>query len=189
MSADERLCGWPDVSFQDVELEPTAIDGLVIVRPKRIVDERGVVREVFRASVFPPTSGPWLQANVTETVRGAIRGLHGEDMTKLVGVISGSAFGAWVDARPDSPTCGAVVTLQMAIGLHVLVPPGVCNGFQATSGHPAQYLYLFDREWATDLPGVAVYPLDPALGIPWPIVPPILSAKDAALQTLAEVLR
>lgn len=180
------------MSFRDFEVEPTAIDGLVVVRATTIADDRGVVRELFRASAFAELGvagfGPWVQVNLTETFRGAIRGMHGEDMTKLVAVASGAAFGAWVDARPASPTCGTVVTMALARGTQVRVPPGVCNGFQATADEPTQYVYCFDREWAPDLPGPAVHPLDPALGIPWPIDPPILSDKDAAQLTLAEVL-
>jgi dTDP-4-dehydrorhamnose 3,5-epimerase len=180
------------VSFADFEIEPTAIEGMVVLRAKQIGDDRGVIRELFRASAYEGFGvtglGPWLQVNLTETVRGALRGMHGEDMTKLVGVAAGAAFGAWVDARPSSPTCGSIVTLELECGTQVLAPPGVCNGFQATADEPTQYLYCFDREWAPDLPGVAVHPLDPALGIPWPIDPPILSEKDAAQPTFAEAL-
>ena len=180
------------MSFREVEAEETAIAGLLVVRPHTIDDERGVGRELFRASAFDALGargfGPWLQLNLTETVRGALRGMHGEEMTKLVGIASGAAFGAWVDARRESPTCGTVVTRPLERGTLVLVPPRVCNGFQATAEEPTQYLYCFDREWAPDLPGVAVHPLDPGLGIPWPIDPPILSEKDAAQPTLADAL-
>ena len=51
-------------------------------------------------------------------------------MTKLVAVVHGEAFGAYVDARPDSPTRGAVETVRLLPGTQVLVPQGVCNGFQ-----------------------------------------------------------
>lgn len=180
------------MSFRDFEVETTAIGGLLVVRPKTITDDRGVVRELYRASAFDGFGalpfGPWLQVNLTETVRGALRGMHGEDMTKLVGLATGTAFGAWVDARPDSPTCGTVVTLELERGTQVLAPPRVCNGFQVTSTEPAQYLYCFDQEWQPVMAGVAVHPLDPALGIAWPIDPPILSEKDAAQPTLAAAL-
>jgi dTDP-4-dehydrorhamnose 3,5-epimerase len=168
----------------------TAIDGLVVISLKQIGDERGTVREFHRTS--DESWGPWQQVNVTETHRGGLRGLHGEDMTKLVGVVAGEAFGAYVDARPSSPTRGAVVTVPLTIGTQVLVPAGVCNGFQALAD-ATQYLYCFDAEWVPGMSGVAVHPLDPALGIEWPIpVDPDdraqLSAKDAAQPTLAEVL-
>jgi dTDP-4-dehydrorhamnose 3,5-epimerase len=168
----------------------TAIDGLVVISLKQVDDERGTIREYHRAS--DESWGPWPQVNVTETRRGALRGLHGEDMTKLVGVVAGEAFGAYVDTRASSPTRGAVVTVPLVIGTQVLVPAGVCNGFQALAD-PTQYLYCFDAEWVPGMSGVAVHPLDPALGIEWPIeVDPEdrsqLSAKDAAQPTLAEVL-
>ncbi|WP_108717975.1 dTDP-4-dehydrorhamnose 3,5-epimerase family protein [Miniimonas sp. S16] len=184
------------VRIDDFTTESTAIDGLHVVRMKQIHDERGTVREFFRASAMADAglhAGPWQQLNLTETSRGAVRGLHGEAMTKFVSVVNGTVLGAYVDARPDSPTVGAVVTVPIELGVQVLVPRGVLNGFQSTSDGVSQYLYCFDDEWRPGMAGVAVTPLDPALGIAWPI--PIdaddraqLSAKDAAAPTLAEVL-
>src|SRR3546814_8756687 len=52
----------------------------------------------------------FLQVNVTETHRGGLRGLHAEDMDKLVAVVAGEAFGAYVDLRSGSATYGVVVT-------------------------------------------------------------------------------
>jgi dTDP-4-dehydrorhamnose 3,5-epimerase len=177
-------------------VESTAIDGLLVMRLKQITDERGTIREYTRESTKVsefPAVGAWRQINVTETVHGALRGLHGESMTKLVGIVVGAAFGAYVDTRPASPTRGAVATVPLTKGVQVLVPAGVCNGFQSISPEPSQYLYCFDDEWVPGMTGVAVNPLDPALGIGWPIpVDPAdraqVSAKDAGLPTLAEVL-
>lgn len=185
-----------NVRIEDFTVEPTAIEGLMVVRMKQIFDERGTVREFFRASAMREAGlhdGPWRQLNLTETAQGAVRGLHGEAMTKFVSVVAGTVFGAYVDARPASPTCGAVVTVPIEVGVQVLVPQGVCNGFQSTSPGVSQYLYCFDAEWRPGMAGVGVNPLDPALGIDWPIeVDPgdraQLSAKDAAAPTLAQVL-
>lgn len=176
------------------ELRPTDIPGLTVLEPKTIRDERGAVRELFRSSAFREaglTTGPWLQVNLTESKRGAVRGLHGEQMTKLVGIAAGEAFGVYLDARHASPTLGQVVTVELRVGVQVLVPPGVCNGFQSLTD--TQYVYAFDDEWRPEMTGVAVNPLDPALGIEWPIaIDPsdrsTLSAKDAGLPTLTEAL-
>lgn len=184
------------VRIDDFQTETTAIDGLFVVRMKQIHDERGTVREFFRASAMADAglhAGPWQQLNLTETSHGALRGLHGESMTKFVSVVRGSVFGAYVDARPESPTVGAVVTIPIEVGVQVLVPRGVCNGFQSTSEEPSQYLYCFDEEWRPGMAGVAVNPLDPALGISWPVaVDPEdraqISAKDHAAPSFAEVL-
>jgi dTDP-4-dehydrorhamnose 3,5-epimerase len=154
-------------------VEPTAIDGLLVLTMKQVTDERGTVRELYResahASLAGTALGPWRQVNATATERGGLRGLHAEDMTKLVAVVAGEALGAYVDLRPGSPSRGAVVTVALVPGVQVLVPRGVANGFQATADGVTEYLYCFDREWQPGMAGQACNPLDPALGIEWPI--------------------
>ena len=162
------------------------IDGLIVSELKAFADDRGVIRELFRASAMPPQR-PWKQVNLTETVQGAVRGMHAEEMTKLVGVASGEVLGAWVDLRPASHTYGEVVTVTLAVGTSVLVPAGVGNGFQATAPGVTQYVYCFDEEWQPDMPGVACSPLDPELAIPWPLPITALSEKDRSAPTLADL--
>lgn len=156
-----------------ISARPSAIDGLVLLTMKEVGDDRGIVREFYRESAFGdvglPSLGPWVQINVTHTRRGALRGMHGEDMSKLVAVVAGEAFGAWVDLRASSGTYGEVVTSPLGAGDQVLVPAGVGNGFQATSEGGCEYLYCFDREWVPGMAGVSCNPLDPALGIHWPL--------------------
>ena len=179
----------------DFAVETTGIDGLLVLTMKTGGDDRGIVREFFRASGWAeaglPEHGPWLQVNVTESKAGAIRGLHGEAMTKLVAVVSGEGFGAYADARPASPTLGAVVTVALEPGRQVLVPQGVCNGYQSITD--TQYVYCFDNEWQPGMAGVAVSAFDPALAIPWPVAVDRanraqLSEKDANLPTFAEAI-
>jgi dTDP-4-dehydrorhamnose 3,5-epimerase len=178
------------MSVEQMEATETAIPGLWRLTTKSVHDERGTVREFFRISAFAEHGlalpSRWEQVNLTWTNRAALRGLHGEPITKLVGVVSGTAFGAYLDARPESPGYGTVVTLELGVGIQALVPPGVCNGFQAVSDPGCQYLYCFDAEWVPGMGGVAVNPLDAQLGIEWPL-PPQLSAKDAAAPTFAEL--
>jgi dTDP-4-dehydrorhamnose 3,5-epimerase len=86
-----------------------------------------------------------------------------------VAVVAGEAFGAYVDLRPSSATSGQLVTVHLEPGTQVLVPKGVANGFQATGEGSTQYLYCFDQEWVPGMAGLACSPLDPALGIDWPL--------------------
>lgn len=174
----------------EMAVRGTDIDGLHVITMKQVEDERGVVREFYRRSSWLehglPDLGPWQQLNVTESKPAAIRGLHGEDMHKLVSVVAGRAFGAYVDTRAESPSFGKVVTVDLDAGVQVLVPKGVCNGFQSLT--PTQYLYSFDAEWMPGMAGTAVHPLDPALGIAWPMEP-VLSEKDAAQPTFDQAVR
>ena len=182
-----------------LHIEPFAvndsnIEGLKIISAKMSTDDRGTVRELFRGSIYfevlPKTVTGWKQINLTRTKKGAVRGLHGEAMSKLVTVAYGSVFGAYVDTRPDSKTLGAVQTVHITPGVQVFVPQGVCNGFQALED--TEYLYFFDNEWAPGMPGTALCPLDPELDIKWPI--PIetsdfnqISEKDSKAPTLKEL--
>jgi dTDP-4-dehydrorhamnose 3,5-epimerase len=179
----------------EFEHHPTSIDGLLVVRTKQVDDERGTVREIFRQSVFRRLGEGSIaasrQVNLTSSRRGAIRGLHGEDMTKLVGVASGQIFGAYLDTRPASATFGTLLTLELERGTQVLVPSGVCNGFQSLVEN-SLYLYCFDAEWEPGMAGVAVNPLDPDLAIAWPL--PIdrsdrslISEKDISLPSFADL--
>ncbi len=177
------------MSVEPMAAEHTEIDGLWLITTKSITDDRGTVREFFRTSGFGELGidvpERWSQINMTWTHRGGLRGLHGEEMTKLVGVAHGEAYGVYLDARPGSPSHGTLVTVTLTPGVQVLIPPGVCNGFQAVSDPGCQYLYCFDVEWVPGMAGIAVTPLDPALGISWPIDidpgdPAQISAKDVA---------
>lgn len=178
----------------DFEIRPGAIDGLLVVIPKQVTDDRGTIRELFRQTAFEAAGinlAPFRQINVTESGRGCVRGMHAEHMTKLLTLAAGEALGAYVDLRPDSPSFGEVETVELRPGVQVLVPAGVANGFQAlTAG--CQYVYCFDAEWTPTMSGLACTPLDPALGIAWPIPidpddPTQVSAKDRDAPLLAEV--
>jgi dTDP-4-dehydrorhamnose 3,5-epimerase len=175
----------------------TAIDGLIVITMKQVSDERGTIREYFRRSAFAaaglPDIDPFVQINVTESRRGALRGLHAEAMTKVVAVVAGEALGAYVDLRPDSRTRGTVETVELVPGVQVLVPSGIANGFQALVDG-TQYVYCFDREWRPDMEGRSCNPLDPRLQIDWPLpVDPDdrgqVSAKDIAAPMVTELLQ
>jgi len=184
-----------DVEVIEFDLREAAIDGMYVVTVKQITDERGTIRELFRRSAFESAGvtslGALSQINATDSRRGAIRGLHAEQTTKLLTIAAGEAFGAYVDTRPGSPTFGAVETVALRPGVQVLIPRGVANGFQTLSDM-SHYVYCFDEEWWPGMPGVAVNPLDPALAIPWPIeIDPdettALSAKDRSAPLFADL--
>lgn len=182
------------VEIVDFEIRPGVIDGLIVITMKQVTDERGTIRELFRRSAFESAGidlSAFQQINVTESHRGAVRGLHAESMTKLVAVAVGSAFGVYLDLRRGSATYGTVETVELAPGTQVLVPSGVANGFQALADH-TQYVYCFDQEWRPGMTGEACTPLDPELAIAWPLAidvddPAQISVKDRTAPRFAEL--
>jgi dTDP-4-dehydrorhamnose 3,5-epimerase len=180
------------VEIVDFEVRAGAIAELLLVTPKQVHDARGTIRELFRRSAFAAAGvdlAAFQQINVTESVRGAVRGMHAEHMTKLLTVAVGTALGAYVDLRPGSATFGVVETVELRPGVQVLVPPGVANGFQALTDD-CRYVYCFDAEWHPDMAGEACSPLGI---VEWPIPfdvddPSQLSAKDATAPDLGALL-
>jgi dTDP-4-dehydrorhamnose 3,5-epimerase len=187
----------PQVSVIPRQVESTPIKGLYLITEKQVIEQRGAIREAYRKSSFSDMQvdqiGPWMQINVTETKKGAIRGIHAENMNKLVGVVSGEGFGAYVDLREDSPTKGVVFTTTLTKGKQVFVPKGVGNSFQSVSDEPTQYLYCFDEEWVPEMKNSSITPFDPELNIEWPIaVDPqnrdLVSEKDFTAPLLKDIL-
>ena len=180
------------VDIIDFDVTPGPFDGSWVLTPKQVTDERGTIRELFRRSAFEAAGvalAPFQQVNVTGSARGVVRGMHAEDMTKLLTLASGEALGVYVDLRLDAATFGAVATIDLRPGVQVLVPAGVANGFQALTDD-CQYVYCFDAEWTQDMAGESCSPL--SLGIDWPIPvdpsdPAQISAKDAAAPPLSEL--
>jgi dTDP-4-dehydrorhamnose 3,5-epimerase len=123
--------------------------GLVVLRMKQVEDGRGTIREFFRASAMAEAglwAGPWRQVNITRTVPGAVRGLHGEAMTKLVCVVAGEAFGAYHGERmrpqvwPSAEQVGAPLMIKGGVtgpvndGQDRGTPLGVLAGFGDLDG-------------------------------------------------------
>lgn len=176
-----------------MEFIATDIAGVVIVEPRVFRDERGFFLETHHAEKFRAggIDLTFVQDNHSKSVRGTLRGLHGQrrrPQGKLVRVIAGEIFDVAVDIRSDSPTFGKWVgaTLSAENFKQMYVPPGLLHGFCVLSD-TAEVLYkctdLYDP---TDEIGAAWD--DPAIAIAWPVADPILSEKDKRLPRLAELV-
>jgi dTDP-4-dehydrorhamnose 3,5-epimerase len=173
---------------------PSLPDVLILVgRVHR--DARGFFTERWRRSDFTALGLPDLvQLNQSRSRRHVLRGLHFQrpphGQGKLVTVVSGAIFDVVVDVREGSATFGqwASVTLSSRRPLQLWVPAGFAHGFLVLS-RSADVLYATDAEYAPAAE-TGVRWDDPELAIPWPIpsgAAPILSAKDAALPSLADL--
>ena len=172
-------------------VETTPIPGLLVVRLDLNRDDRGWFEEAWQRERMTglglPDFGP-VQANVAwNAARGTTRGMHAEPWDKLVTVVSGSAYGAWVDLRAGA-AFGTTYAVELEPGVAVFVPRGVGNGYQTTSDATA-YSYLVNGHWRPDAHYVAVDHADPELDIAWPIPPGerILSERDRTAPALADV--
>jgi dTDP-4-dehydrorhamnose 3,5-epimerase len=168
----------------------TDLPGVLIVEPDVFRDPRGFFLETFHAARYREggIAYDFVQDNHSKSVRGTLRGLHAQrrrPQGKLVRVVHGEIFDVAVDIRPRSPTFGKWVASRLSGEnfRQMFIPPGFAHGFCVVSDE-AEVEYkcteLYDR---ADEIGAR---WDSA-GIEWPVKEPLLSAKDAALPTLAQL--
>ena len=170
----------------------TLLPGVVIVEPDVFRDARGFFLETFHAARYREGGIPYdfVQDNHSRSVRGTLRGLHAQrrrPQGKLVRVVQGEIFDVAVDIRPGSPTFGRWEGARLSAEnfRQIFVPPGFAHGFCVLS-ETAEVEYK-----CTDFydPKDEIGARWDSAGIDWPIERPLLSPKDAALPTLAELRR
>jgi dTDP-4-dehydrorhamnose 3,5-epimerase len=162
-------------------------------------EDRGHFLELFRGAEFAADLGYRLdvaQVNCSVSRRGVIRGIHYADVppgqAKYVSCVSGAILDVIVDLRADSPSFGKWEAVRLDDAEHraVFLSEGLGHAFMALTDQ-AIVTYLCSTPYA---PGRehGVHPLDPALGIAWPLDEargaPMLSDKDAAAPTVEAAL-
>lgn len=173
-----------------MDIEQTAIEGVVILTPKRFGDERGFFSEVWNAQRMADAgiTLDWVQDNHSRSAkRGTVRGLHLQAppsaQSKLVRVGKGSILDVAVDLREGSATLGQHVAVELSAGnwKQMLVPEGFAHGF-CTLEDETEVLYKVAGGGYDPASERAIRFDDPALGIDWRVDPGevTLSAKDEA---------
>jgi dTDP-4-dehydrorhamnose 3,5-epimerase len=177
-----------------MKVVPTSLPEVLLVEPQRFGDARGYFLETWRQERYQAAGIrlPFVQDNLSRSAQGILRGLHLQhpnDQGKLVYVLEGEVFDVAVDVRLGSPSFGqwTAAVLSAADHRQLWIPPGFAHGFCVTSA-TALFAYKCTAPYAA-ADEVGVRWNDPALGIPWPVTAPQLSAKDAALPRLADIDR
>lgn len=164
------------------------IRGLFTIELDVFDDERGSFREAWQAEKMITLGLPEfhpVQQNISESKEGVLRGIHAEPWNKLAQMAHGTAFGAYVDLREDSPTFGIVETVILDRKIAVFIPKGLGNSYQVLSP-TGVYVYLVDAHWQAGTTYSAIAFNDPDLAIDWPIRPEIVSEKDAQNKTIRD---
>lgn len=178
-----------------MEVIKTEIEGVVIIEPKILGDERGYFFESFNAAEFARKVGVntvFVQDNESKSKYGVLRGLHFQKgefaQSKLVRVVEGRVIDVAVDIRRGSPTFGKHVAVELSKEnkRQLFISRGFAHGFAVLS-EDAVFQYKCDNLYAPDHEGAIAWN-DPKIGIDWQIRPEdvILSEKDRKHPTLDE---
>lgn len=170
----------------------TKLEGPLVIRAAVHGDERGFFCETWRQSQMDELgiAHGWVQDNHSRSAHGVLRGMHfqvGDGQAKLVRCARGSIVDVTVDLRRGSPTYGqwesfALDDRQMS---QVYVPVGFAHGFCVTS-EIADVVYKCSSYYDPKLERSFRYD-DPEVGIEWPDLELMVSARDASAPLLSEI--
>ena len=170
----------------------TALKGVVLIEIDVFPDERGHFFEISHAKKYAEggIEAPFVQSNFSRSCRGTLRGLHyqlQQPQGKLVTVVEGTIFDVAVDIQVGSPTFGQYVCYELSVEnkRQLYIPPGYAHGFCALTDTVGVVYNCTDFYSPKDERGILWS--DPAIGIAWPVKQPLLSPKDAAYKTLADM--
>jgi dTDP-4-dehydrorhamnose 3,5-epimerase len=160
-----------------------ALEGLCLLIPDVFSDERGFFFESYNEERYRAVgiTTEFVQDNIAFSVEGTIRALHYQSdpgQAKLVSCISGAIWDVAVDIRPNSPTFGQWVGVELNDQNHhqLFIPVGFAHGYSAlTPTTKVQYKVSSLYNPKTEC---SIRWNDPDLNIAWPVKHPILSARD-----------
>jgi dTDP-4-dehydrorhamnose 3,5-epimerase len=175
-----------------MRIQPTELEGVVVIEPKVFSDARGHFLETYNAKAFAEAgiTEQFVQDNQSQSKRGVLRGLHyqvEQAQGKLVRVLTGEIFDVVVDLRPGSKTYGkwSGQNLSAAEEKMIWIPKGFAHGFY-TMSETAKVAYKVTEYYAPQHERTLLWN-DPQLAIVWPLKgEPILSEKDKAGHSLRE---
>jgi len=178
----------------NIHLIDSALNGLMVLQPEVFEDKRGFFAEVYRKDQFAQfgIKEEFVQDNHSRSSKGVLRGLHFQwepPMGKAMRVTLGEAFLVAVDIRKNSPTLGqwygALVSAENRKMIYA--PAGFARGFFVTS-EIAEIQYKCTGLYSNKAESGILWN-DPEIGIEWPAIDPVLSAKDMQAQTMADWLK
>jgi len=178
-----------------MQIEQTALEGVLILTPRRFGDNRGFFSECWNRKVMADhgINYDFVQDNHSLSRQaGTIRGLHFQApphaQAKLVRCGRGALFDVAVDIRRGSPTFGQWVGVELSAenGRQLLIPAGFLHGF-ATRLPDTEVIYKCTDYYAPAADGAVRFD-DPDIGVQWGIDPAqaVLSDKDAAAPWLRD---
>jgi len=163
----------------------TRLKGAYVIELEQLQDERGFFSRSFCKEEFEEhgLNPNIVQCNISyNKKKGTLRGMHYQiapyQEAKVVSCIKGSIYDVIIDLRPDSPTYRQWFSVELSANNYKMIyaPEGFAHGFQILEDNTVvmyQMSELYHPECAR-----GVRWDDPAFGIVWPLLNPILSDRD-----------
>jgi dTDP-4-dehydrorhamnose 3,5-epimerase len=172
---------------------PTTLPDVMIVEPDVFRDSRGWFLETYHGQKYRDggIQATFVQDNCSFSVKHTLRGLHaqvGYPQGKLVQVLHGQIFDVAVDIRRGSPTFlnWVGVELDAERFRQLYIPPGFAHGFCVLS--EAAMVNYKCTDFYNPQGELTIRWNEGRIGVAWPVQSPLLSPKDAAGQSLEDLM-
>ncbi|MEO1554806.1 MAG: dTDP-4-dehydrorhamnose 3,5-epimerase [Pseudomonadota bacterium] len=176
-----------------LDIQTTALEGVLILTPVRHGDTRGFFSESWNRQRMEDAgiSIDFVQDNHSLSAKvGTVRGLHFQSpphaQAKLVRCGKGALFDVAVDIRKGSPTYGQWIGEELTFenGRQLLIPAGFLHGF-VTRAPDTEIIYKCSDYYAPDCDGAVRWD---SCGVDWGMgeTEALLSDKDAKAPALAD---
>jgi dTDP-4-dehydrorhamnose 3,5-epimerase len=168
----------------------TKLEGVWLIEPREICDDRGAFIKVLHKSTFEQhgLAAVFVESYYSTSKKDVIRGMHFQippmDHVKLVYVTHGSILDVVLDIREGSPTYGDYITEELSTKNRriMYIPKGCAHGFLSLEDD-SNVTYLQTTMYAPDQDsGIRV----DSFGMKWDVSEPIISVRDQAFSPLAD---
>lgn len=176
-----------------MNIEKTALPGVLVLEPKVFGDHRGWFCETYSHQRMHDHGIDilFVQDNHSFSAqKGTLRGLHFQKkpkaQTKLIHCTQGSILDVVVDLRKGSSTYLKWLSVELSAENHkqLLIPKGFAHGFITLTDN-VEVEYKVDEYYAPDCDRSIRYD-DPDIAVNWGDIEPFLSAKDRNAPLLRE---
>lgn len=161
--------------MQKINVVKCYIDGIFIIEPSIIYDDRGYFFESYNEQELNNygLNCNFVQENQFFSKKNVLRGLHYQkkyQCKKLIRVINGKIFDVVVDVRKNSPTYGKVFTIELSSDnkKQLLITEGFAHGYYVMEDN-TEVLFKLSDFWHKDNE-VGIPWNDKKLNIQWPII-------------------
>ncbi|HJP95010.1 MAG TPA: dTDP-4-dehydrorhamnose 3,5-epimerase [Pyrinomonadaceae bacterium] len=158
-----------------MHVKKTKFSDVYLIEPERFNDERGFFARSWSKTELHALgiTSPFIESNLSYNhTRGTLRGLHWQaaphGQAKLIRCTRGTVFDVGVDIRPESPTYGQWLGVELSAEnrLMLYLPDGFAHGY-LTLAHHSEVSYLVTSDYVPESARGARWN-DPVFGIRWP---------------------
>jgi dTDP-4-dehydrorhamnose 3,5-epimerase len=176
-----------------IKVNSTSLEGFLVIEPNCFKDDRGFFLETYQEDIYKAAGIPdkFVQDNQSRSIKGVIRGMHfqvNRPQAQIVTIMRGSVFDVGVDLRQNSPTFGRWHGIELSDTgqRQIYMAPGIAHGFCVLSDL-ADLHYKVSRFYDPDDECGMIWN-DPEVNIDWPSITPLIHQRDAAYQSLSQLI-